>query len=51
MNFIIVKMITSLNFTHFFNGQELSANGSNFVKWYMSLRTSLQRNENTFHDN
>jgi hypothetical protein len=37
-------MVTSLNFTHFFNGQELYANGSNFITLYLRLRTSLQLN-------
>jgi hypothetical protein len=38
-------MITYLDFTHFFNGQVLSADGSNFTKWYLCLRTSFQRND------
>jgi hypothetical protein len=38
-------MVTYLDFTHFFNGQVLSADGSNFTKWYLRLRTSLQRND------
>jgi hypothetical protein len=41
-------MITTLEFTHFFNGQELSPDGSNFTKWYLRLRTSLQRTETLF---
>jgi hypothetical protein len=41
-------MIMSLDFMHFFNGQELSADGSNFIKWYLRLRTSLQRKETLF---
>jgi hypothetical protein len=38
-------MVTYLNFTHFFNCQVLNADGSNFTKWYLRLRTSLQRND------
>jgi hypothetical protein len=41
-------MITSIDFTHFFNGQELSDDGSNFTKWYLRLRNSLQCNETLF---
>jgi hypothetical protein len=36
-------MVAYIDFTHFFSGQVLSANGSNFTKWYLRLRTSLQR--------
>jgi hypothetical protein len=38
-------MIAYIDFTHFFNGQLLSADGSNFTKWYLCVRTSLQRND------
>jgi hypothetical protein len=38
-------MITYLDFTHFFNGQVLSVDGSNFTKRYLRLRTSLQHND------
>jgi hypothetical protein len=41
-------MITTLNFMHFFNGQELSPDGSNFTNWYLCLRKSLQSNQTLF---
>jgi hypothetical protein len=41
-------MITILDFTHFFNGQKLNPYGSNFTKWYLHLRTSLQHTETLF---
>jgi hypothetical protein len=38
-------MVAYINFTHFYSGQVLSANGSIFTKWYLRLRTSLQRHD------
>jgi hypothetical protein len=41
-------MITTLDFTHFFNGQDLSPDGSNFTNWYLRLRKSLQSSQTLF---
>jgi hypothetical protein len=38
-------MVAYINFTHYYSGQVLSADGSNFTKWYLRLVTSLQRHD------